>query len=532
MDHFVTHGYYGPIPVLTDRERRRIYEVRRKTDYPLIPDWSKALAVHVPSIYRIAAQPSVLNTVKAIIGNDVLLWGASFVTSKPGYRHPWHNDIESSVADGKSVSVWIGIKHTSPETGLQLISRSHTFRQSIQQVRYDNHIARGQATVDMVRAWAQKRDAQCALVIPEISDGDAFFFDGWIWHATQNASGKYRTALLLQFATPDTRIRIPDPNSYDWPFNTLSYPKPPCIMVSGTDRFGVNRIVPAPVTHDGVVQQVLSTCINHLSISLLTEADKPWKPHHLFRGSTPNLQGLTCHASTLDPGHTPHPPHHHREDEILILLSGTAHVTLPDLANMDLDIQVPMKPGDFVFYPAWFYHTITAIGDAPANYLMFKWYNRQSESNGVSEGRLSYGKYAVSDFIPTENAPRPLRTQLVFQGSTDCLAHLQCHTSTLQPDAGYPLHTDAHDVAIVVMKGEIESLGIRSRPNSVLFFAAGQPHDMHNPTSETAEYLVFEFHGNHPLPIKRIRKSLWDKMRDPKSWRGKALELKARFGIK
>jgi hypothetical protein len=141
-----------------------------------------------------------------------------------------------------------------------------------------------------------------------------------------------------------------------------------------------------------------------------------------------------------------------------------------------------------------------------------------------------YCKYSVADYFNT-SVRQKVYYHYTFLQATDCLHALQCHTSVLLPGGGYASHTDAHDVAILVMKGYIESLGERVGPMSVLFFPAGHPHDMHNPTNELAEYLVFEFHGNHPPPVKRKKRSLWDKMKDPRAWKDKLAELKNRITI-
>ncbi len=548
LDQFTSLGYVGPLKVLTQAQCRGLLAEYKRNDYPLIPDWPKALAASSANVFRIATQVSILEPVKALLGNDVILWGSYFVRRQPGQQHPWHNDIESSVLQGKTVSVWIGIDNTTQSSALQIVTGSHLFHQSIQEVRHLAGVDRENAVTDEVMRWAHERNADSKLVIPEIADGDALFFDGWLWHASHNIANKTRTALLLQYATPDTPIRIPDPNNFEWPFKTLQHPKPPCIMISGSDHFGVNRIVPPPPSHDGREMYTLTNQIYTIDIPLASDDKTGWKPYHIFRGSTPNLQGLTCHVSALNPGQTPHPPHQHREEEILILLRGETEVTLPDLASKGLSTTVTLKPGEFVYYPAWFYHTITARGDVPANYLMFKWYNRNGEKaegqNGGKEfsipdsqfskkkdqvHKLEYGKHTVADYYNDKRTEKLFYTSRVFQAPTNCLHALQCHTSVVLPGGGYASHMDAHDVAIVLLKGEIETLNERVGPNSVIFFPAGQLHDMHNPTQENAEYLVFEFHGNHPPPVKRKRKTLWDKMKDPKSWRNKFSEITNRF---
>ena len=110
VNQFDTLGYIGPVSVLSEVQRKRLLTGLKRQDFPLMPDWPKALAVHSPEVYRIATQPVIIERVKGILGHDIMLWGASFVQRMPGRTHPWHNDIESSVQTGRTVSVWIGLK--------------------------------------------------------------------------------------------------------------------------------------------------------------------------------------------------------------------------------------------------------------------------------------------------------------------------------------------------------------------------------------------------------------------------------------
>jgi mannose-6-phosphate isomerase-like protein (cupin superfamily) len=530
-EQFNTMDFTGPVPVLTREQCRRLIAERSAHHLPLVPDWSKGLAVVSPSVFRVATIPAVLERVKEILGNDIILWGASFVTRHPGQLHHWHNDIEASVSGGKTISVWIGIRNCSKNSSLQFISGSHRFKESIQEMRHRAGLRREELTSHEVLHWAKQKDPDAVLVVPELRDGNALFFDGWLWHASNNTGHARRTALLLQFATPATMIRMPDPHNFEWPFKTLQHPKPPCILISGSDHSGVNRIVPAPVVHDGKEVQVLTTRIYQIGVPLSPGKNQRWEAFPIFRGSTPNLQSMCCHVSALHPGNTPHPPHHHREEEILILLRGGAEVTLPDLAAQGLETVVQMQPGDFVYYPAWFFHTITAKGDVPANYLMLKWYNVHAKAEPLSPAgeMLRYRKYSISDVIKVDTSGKKFIATQIFLQRTDCLHALQCHTSVVQPGGGYASHADAHDVVIITLRGTIACLGEQVGPFSVLFFPAGQSHDMHNPTLETAEYLVFEFHGNHPPPVRRKKRTMWQKMKDPKSWRNKFGELKTRL---
>src|SRR5207244_6427335 len=122
---------------------------------------------------------------RALLGEDIILWGASVIEREPGRIHHWHTDIESSDPDGEFVSVWIGLENTSRESALQVISRSHAFGKTIQQVVREHGLRRGEACNETVLAWARTYAPSATFVQPEVTDGQAILFDGSVWHATQ-----------------------------------------------------------------------------------------------------------------------------------------------------------------------------------------------------------------------------------------------------------------------------------------------------------------------------------------------------------
>jgi hypothetical protein len=57
-------------------------------------------------------------------------------------------------------------------------------------------------------------------------------------------------------------------------------------------------------------------------LPLKTQPGRGWSPTRFFEGFTEDLRKLSGHASTLLPGHCPHPPHGHFEEEVLVVLRG------------------------------------------------------------------------------------------------------------------------------------------------------------------------------------------------------------------
>jgi quercetin dioxygenase-like cupin family protein len=488
VEQLVEHGYAGPLRVLSRSECRRFLRaVGGAGRHPPL-DWEKGCAATSRPFYEIAMHPAIMEIVSAVLGENVMLWGASIQDRRPRAVHPWHTDIESAQAGGATVSVWIGLEHTSRASSLLLASHSHRFGASVQEVRARAGVRREDVGMHDIARWAREHHPPGAVVEPELGDGEALVFDGRLWHGSRNRSRKQRRALLLQYAAPATAIRIPDLNQLDWPFRMIDRPRPPCIMLRGDDTAGVNRMVPPPAAPVTAADPRLTSRIYPLRLPLPGDKRRSWVPVPIFRGATANVGSLSCHVSRLKRGSIPHRPHVHEEEELLLMMAGEADLLLPGAARKP-DRRRRLKAGEFVYYPRGFRHSLQAAECDAANYLMFKWRSRA----GTPGVPLPHGHYR---FRHDRTAMEPgFQAHVLFEGPTRWLRKLHCHASTLAPGAGYDAHVDAHDVAIVVLQGEVETLGQRIGPHGVVFYAAGEPHGMRNPGDGVARYVVFEFHG-------------------------------------
>ncbi|MEW6749456.1 MAG: cupin domain-containing protein [Candidatus Latescibacterota bacterium] len=522
-DLFAAQGYLGPIRVLGGSECRRFLRALGEEERP-DPDWYKGYAAVSPAFHALGTHPGVVGPVAALLGPDVMLWGASLITRRPGAVHPWHSDVETAEAAGGTLTVWIGLANTDRDSSLLLIPGSHRYGVSVQQVRHQHGTARDQTTGQQVLHWARERDPGAGLVQHATADGEALLFDGRLWHGSHNVLGRTRRAALLQYATPDTPIHIPAPGAFDWPFVRLAAPRPPCILVQGRDLSGANRIVGAPAAGAPDATARLTPGVHPLRLPLAVDASAGWQPHPLFRGWSAGLARLSCHASALVPGHSPHPPHRHAEEEILLVLAGEV-----DLAEPEDRLQ-RLVAGQFVYYPAQFAHTLRAASAVPADYLMLKWHGGRRTAG--SPPPLPFGRFA----LPGEAAGAPAgvgyQRQPLFEGATGLLRQLRCHLTVLAPGAGYPPHTDPYDVVVLVLEGEVETLGECVTPHGVVCYPAGTPHGMANPAAGTARYLVFEFHGPGRSPVRgalRRLRSLSSRYGQRDYWKRRAKGALDRF---
>ncbi len=245
---------------------------------------------------------------------------------------------------------------------------------------------------------------------------------------------------------------------------------------------------------------VLNSKIYPLQIPCPLSDDENWKPFPIFKGITGSLWRISCHISALAKGSSPHAPHTHEEEELLLLLCGTVNLRLPDTQSLVKNQSMNLKKGQFVYYPAYFAHTLQTISEAPANYLMFKW--KTGLKNKDSE--LTFGCFDFFNNSEDLKVNHGFFSKIVLEGSTFYLRKLHCHTSILMPGSGYKSHSDIYDVAIIVLEGEVETLDKRARPYDVIFYAAGEPHGMYNPGKSIARYIVLEFHADGITLISKV----------------------------
>lgn len=218
------------------------------------------------------------------------------------------------------------------------------------------------------------------------------------------------------------------------------------------------------------------------------DIEKGWKAYPAFQGRTSNLEMFSCHSSVLSPGKRPHDPHEHREEEILIMLHGEVDIILPGL---EIEQKRKLRQGQFVYYPAYFKHTLENTGENPSNYLMFKWFVTTQQEGP----HLPFTFIEDLDPLKNDRFKSSFKPALNFEGPSLYCRKLQCHTSYLQPGGGYDKHLDGHDVAIIVLEGEVITNDRVAVPYDIIFYPAGLLHDMHNKGDEAARYLVFEFHN-------------------------------------
>jgi XRE family transcriptional regulator, regulator of sulfur utilization len=84
------------------------------------------------------------------------------------------------------------------------------------------------------------------------------------------------------------------------------------------------------------------------------------------RSRTVTLDELEVHATSLNPGESSHPPHHHPNEELVILQTGTLEATSNGQTQR-------LGPGSVIFNASNQWHTVRNVGEVPATYHVVNW---------------------------------------------------------------------------------------------------------------------------------------------------------------
>jgi mannose-6-phosphate isomerase-like protein (cupin superfamily) len=85
-----------------------------------------------------------------------------------------------------------------------------------------------------------------------------------------------------------------------------------------------------------------------------------------YNGPTDQLSGVSAGACVLDPGMSPHPPHQHPEEELLIIGEGTGEI--------ECDGKITeVGAGAMMYCAGNTQHGITNTGKVPMTFYWSKW---------------------------------------------------------------------------------------------------------------------------------------------------------------
>lgn len=115
---------------------------------------------------------------------------------------------------------------------------------------------------------------------------------------------------------------------------------------------------------ESTARPVMHSCVFNWT-DLKVRPTKVGESRAVFDAPTPGLADLECHITTLNPGESPHPPHRHADEELMIIKDGTLEAMQNGLTNV-------VTAGGIIFEAANEPHGLRNIGTNRATYFVIK----------------------------------------------------------------------------------------------------------------------------------------------------------------
>ena len=210
----------------------------------------------------------------------------------------------------------------------------------------------------------------------------------------------------------------------------------------------------------------------------------------VLEGKTFVLADLEIHASTLDPGKAPHPPHVHADqDELVIIKEGELKITIAGQTKT-------LGPGSIAFAMAGDEHGFENGGNTITTYYILKYKGRMSTN--IERAKQAGGSFMLDwTQLKASNTSKGYRRDF-FNRATSQLAKFEMHTTALNADSiSHPPHTHVQEEIILVLRGNVEMFidgkYYKGTAGDIFFLSSYVLHNLKNIGKEQCEYFAFQW---------------------------------------
>ncbi len=209
----------------------------------------------------------------------------------------------------------------------------------------------------------------------------------------------------------------------------------------------------------------------------------------LLEGSTRDFKHLKVHATTLPPHQTPHSPHHHDDEELVLVKEGYLTVTIGSNSKT-------LGPGSVALLLPGDEHGFENKGDSVATYYLMR-YDAVAPVD-TARGRKAGGSFWV-DYREVAFQPHDKGgIRRFFDRPTAMTKRFEMHMTTLNPGLwSHPPHTHRAAEILLPLEGQAqESIGGVLHPatrGDVIFLESEVPHAIQNTGTKPCRYFAFQF---------------------------------------
>ena len=208
---------------------------------------------------------------------------------------------------------------------------------------------------------------------------------------------------------------------------------------------------------------------------------------------TATFDRFECHVTTLDPGHRSHPPHHHPQEEFIILQEGTLDVFINGKVQR-------VGPGSMFFFASNDVHNVTNVGPTPATYFVFnvttdatRHVPEKPAAESAAAGTLPSSVFDWAK-LPVKRTRNGERREIVNLPTVTC-SNFEVHVTTLNAgEVAHPAHHHPDEEIILVKEGTMEATfdgaTHRGGPGTIFFYGSNDQHGMRNVGATSATYYV------------------------------------------
>jgi uncharacterized cupin superfamily protein len=224
--------------------------------------------------------------------------------------------------------------------------------------------------------------------------------------------------------------------------------------------------------------------------SLTTTIEDSRVRKEIMEGSTTSLAYFEVHASSIQPGKAPHPPHTHTDqEELIIVKEGQVKITINGKSNT-------MGPGSIAYAIPGDEHGIVNAGKTQADYYVFKYKSKLPVN--PERARQNGGSFMINrDTVTTKKTDKGQRREF-FNKPTSQLVKFEMHTTALNAGLdSHALHNHKEEEIILILRGNVTMhIGdnfYKAGPGDIVFLPSMILHNLINTGAEQCEYFAFQW---------------------------------------